>query len=136
MPYDARVSKKAKAKGKNKDAAKAKVKPPKKKCCDSKPKCRRCPLRMLNEGTLPAGYDVKHRRLVRIDGLPLDDPKHSKKKRKKDKKRKREAQAREARALEACPLEEQAASEQVAAGEEVDTAAQTGGSTARAPLAS
>lgn len=41
---------------------------PKKKCCVSKPKCRRCPLRMLAEGTLPDGYTVKKRRLVTIDG--------------------------------------------------------------------
>lgn len=135
MPYDARVSKKAKAKGKGKDAAKAKVKPPKKKCCDSEPKCRRCPLRMLNEGTLPAGYDVKHRRLVRIDGLPLEDPKRSKKKRKKDKKRKREARAREARALEARARESRAV-EEPAAGEQVDSGDQPGAKAARAPLAS
>lgn len=38
---------------------------PKKKCCTSKPKCQRCPLRMLAEGTLPDGYTVKKRKLVR-----------------------------------------------------------------------
>jgi hypothetical protein len=39
---------------------------PKKKCCDDKPKCGRCPLRMLKEGTLPDGYTVKKRRLVKV----------------------------------------------------------------------
>ncbi len=44
------------------------VKLPKTKCCESKSKCGRCPLRMLKEGTLPPGYTVKKRRLVRVDG--------------------------------------------------------------------
>ncbi len=39
---------------------------PKKKCCASKPKCKRCPLRMLKEGTLPEGYTVKKRKLVKV----------------------------------------------------------------------
>ena len=43
---------------------------PKSKCCRSSTKCARCPLRMLKEGTLPAGYTVKKRRLVRV---PLSD---------------------------------------------------------------
>ncbi|MFD0483257.1 hypothetical protein ACFQ46_11685 [Kineococcus sp. GCM10028916] len=38
---------------------------PKSKCCESKDRCRRCPIRMLKEGTLPAGYTVKKRRLVK-----------------------------------------------------------------------
>ena len=38
---------------------------PKKECCISKPKCDRCPLRMLAEGTLPDGYTVKRRKLVK-----------------------------------------------------------------------
>ena len=38
---------------------------PKKKCCSDKPRCARCPIRMLKEGTLPAGYTVKRRKLVR-----------------------------------------------------------------------
>lgn len=38
---------------------------PKKKCCTSKPRCQRCPLRMLAEGTLPDGYTVKKRKLVK-----------------------------------------------------------------------
>ena len=37
---------------------------PKTKCCVSKSKCGRCPLRMLKEGSLPAGYTVKKRVLV------------------------------------------------------------------------
>ena len=40
---------------------------PKTTCCESKDKCKRCPLRMLKEGTLPAGYTVKKRRLVKAD---------------------------------------------------------------------
>lgn len=39
---------------------------PKKKCCSDKPKCARCPLRMLAEGTLPPGYTVKKRKLVKV----------------------------------------------------------------------
>ncbi len=38
---------------------------PKKKCCQDRPRCKRCPLRALAEGTLPAGYTVKKRRLVK-----------------------------------------------------------------------
>ncbi|HWU21645.1 MAG TPA: hypothetical protein VN088_08970 [Nocardioides sp.] len=41
---------------------------PKTKCCESRKKCDRCPLRMLKEGTLPSGYTVKKRELVREDG--------------------------------------------------------------------
>lgn len=39
---------------------------PKKKCCVSDVRCKRCPLRMLKEGTLPEGYTVKKRRLVKL----------------------------------------------------------------------
>lgn len=39
---------------------------PKKKCCTSKPKCKRCPLRMMANGTLPDGYTVKKRKLVKV----------------------------------------------------------------------
>lgn len=39
---------------------------PKKKCCVDTPKCNRCPLRMLQEGTLPSGYTVKKRKLVKV----------------------------------------------------------------------
>lgn len=41
---------------------------PKLKCCESRNRCRRCPLRMLKDGTLPEGHSVKHRRVVRLDG--------------------------------------------------------------------
>lgn len=54
--------KKAKAKAKGKKALK-----PKSKCCVSKTRCKRCPIRMLKEGTLPPGYTVKRRKLVKID---------------------------------------------------------------------
>ncbi len=39
---------------------------PKKKCCEDKPRCKRCPLRALAEGTLPPGYTVKKRHLVKV----------------------------------------------------------------------
>ena len=39
---------------------------PKKKCCQDKPRCKRCPLRALAEGTLPPGYTVKKRRLGKL----------------------------------------------------------------------
>jgi hypothetical protein len=41
---------------------------PKRECCASRKACDRCPLRMLKEGSLPAGYTVKKRKLVRVDG--------------------------------------------------------------------
>jgi hypothetical protein len=41
---------------------------PKAECCVSKKKCDRCPLRMLKEGSLPDGYTVRKRKLVRLDG--------------------------------------------------------------------
>ena len=41
---------------------------PKRECCASKSACGRCPLRMLKEGSLPSGYTVKKRKLVRVDG--------------------------------------------------------------------
>ena len=41
-------------------------KPPKKKCCSDKPACKRCPIRMMKEGTLPEGYTVKKRKLVKV----------------------------------------------------------------------
>ena len=44
------------------------TKMPKKKCCSDKPACKRCPLRMMKEGTLPEGYTVKKRKLVKVDG--------------------------------------------------------------------
>lgn len=56
-------------------------KPPKVKCCVSKNRCKRCPIRMLKEGTLPDGYGVKKRRLVRIaaDGTVVPVKKKDKK---------------------------------------------------------
>ena len=41
---------------------------PKTECCVSKTRCDRCPLRMLKEGSLPPGYTVRKRKLVRLDG--------------------------------------------------------------------
>lgn len=43
----------------------AKHRRPKNKCCASKPRCKRCPLRMLADGTLPEGYTVRKRKLVK-----------------------------------------------------------------------
>ncbi|WP_232679825.1 hypothetical protein [Nocardioides sp. R-C-SC26] len=54
------------------------VKLPKTKCCDAQKKCGRCPLRMLKDGTLPTGYTVKHRRLVRLDGKKVTKKKLAK----------------------------------------------------------
>ena len=59
------------SKSASKKAAKAErsgtvAKLPKKKCCVDTPKCGRCPLRMLKEGTLPPGYTVKKRKLVKV----------------------------------------------------------------------
>ena len=55
------------SKSASKKAGKAKVaKLPKKKCCVSTTRCNRCPLRMLKEGTLPPGYTVKKRKLVKV----------------------------------------------------------------------
>lgn len=55
--------------GKKKDKAKKALKKsmPKSECCVSKTRCKRCPIRMLKEGTLPAGYTVKKRKLVKLD---------------------------------------------------------------------
>ncbi len=49
--------------GKGKSTAR---KLPKTECCASRKKCDRCPLRMLKEGTLPDGYTVKKRVLVKV----------------------------------------------------------------------
>ena len=40
---------------------------PKTKCCVSSTRCDRCPIRLLKEGSLPSGYGVHKRRLVRLD---------------------------------------------------------------------
>ena len=50
---------------------KGKGKLPKKKCCVSKDKCRRCPLLALKRGTLPEGYTVKKRKLVKVGSTKL-----------------------------------------------------------------
>ena len=52
---------------------------------------------MLKEGTLPAEYTVKKRRLVMADGSPL--PKKDKKKKGKKKKKKARAEKKAAAAL-------------------------------------
>ncbi len=57
---------------------------PKKKCCTSKPKCQRCPLRMLAAGTLPDGYTVKKRTLVKVEATGKSKKKAGKQ---KDKRR-------------------------------------------------
>jgi hypothetical protein len=41
---------------------------PKMECCVSKKRCDRCPIQMLKDGTLPCGYTVHKRKLVRLDG--------------------------------------------------------------------
>lgn len=43
-----------------------KGKKPKDKCCVSKPRCKRCPIQMMKDGTLPEGYTVKKRKLVKV----------------------------------------------------------------------
>ncbi len=45
---------------------------PKRKCCGSKPRCRRCPIRLLAAGNLPPGYAVRKRRLVKVDSALPD----------------------------------------------------------------
>ena len=47
-------------------AKKGKGKLPKKKCCVSKDKCRRCPILALKKGNLPPGYTVRKRKLVKL----------------------------------------------------------------------
>jgi hypothetical protein len=56
VAYAFPVSKKSKA---------AKKRKPKSSCCVSDTRCKRCPIRMLKEGTLPQGYTVKKRKLVK-----------------------------------------------------------------------
>ncbi|MBB6629222.1 hypothetical protein H5V45_17985 [Nocardioides sp. KIGAM211] len=63
--------------GKKKASAEVR-KLPKTECCVSSSKCGRCPLRMLKEGTLPAGYTVKKRKLVRVDGKKVTKKKLAK----------------------------------------------------------
>ncbi|QLQ10978.1 MAG: hypothetical protein HZY75_12170 [Nocardioidaceae bacterium] len=45
----------------------AKAVKPKKKCCVSKTKCKRCPLALMKQGKLPSGYTVKKRKLIKIE---------------------------------------------------------------------
>ncbi len=58
-------------KSKQKRADESVARLPKKKCCESKDRCGRCPLRMLKEGTLPEGYTVHKRRLVKVEDMPV-----------------------------------------------------------------
>jgi hypothetical protein len=51
---------------------------PKQKCCVSKSRCGRCPIRMLKEGSLPEGYTVKKRKLMRLDGKKVTKKKLAK----------------------------------------------------------
>ena len=72
---------------------------PKRKCCGSKPRCRRCPIRLLADGALPPGYTVRKRRLVRPEGALAGDlgslsTKGEKKKKKKNKKKNKKAKVR------------------------------------------
>ena len=55
-----------------------KAKLPKAKCCVSKDRCKRCPMRMLKEGTLPDGLTVKKRSLVTVDGRKVGKKKLAK----------------------------------------------------------
>ena len=64
MPRVGKGKKGKKAKSARKGAV---AKLPKKKCCESKTRCNRCPLRMLKEGTLPTGYTVHKRKLVTVE---------------------------------------------------------------------
>ena len=57
------MAKKGKKKG---DKSSRRACLPKKKCCISKDKCKRCPLLALKLGTLPEGYTVKKRKLVKL----------------------------------------------------------------------
>ena len=76
MLYAARVGSKSASKKAGKAAKAGKVaKLPKKKCCVSRTKCGRCPLRMLKEGTLPDGYTVHKRKLVKTKKLQQDKDK-------------------------------------------------------------
>ncbi len=69
------------------------VKKPKKKCCTSKPRCTRCPIRLLNEGQLPPGFTVRRRKLVKVKGAVPDVMVSDQVKRKKNKKKAKRAKA-------------------------------------------
>ncbi len=57
---------KGKSKAKSKATSRKARGLPKEKCCVSKDRCKRCPIRMLKEGTLPEGYTVRKRKLVKV----------------------------------------------------------------------
>ena len=57
---------KAKSKKAKSDKKSGKGCMPKKECCLSKSRCGRCPIRMLKEGTMPSGYTVHKRKLVKV----------------------------------------------------------------------
>ena len=59
------------SKGKSKTKSDKVKRLPKQKCCVSKDRCKRCPIRMLKEGTLPEGYTVRKRKLVKVKKLKL-----------------------------------------------------------------
>ena len=63
---------------KNGKKAKGKLKLPKSKCCVSKSRCKRCPIRMLKDGTLPDGLTVKRRQLVTLNGKKVTKKKLAK----------------------------------------------------------
>jgi len=81
-----------------KKSAGVSVKPPKATCCVSKKRCSSCPIRMLKEGTLPDGYGVKKRALVKVDPDAPDivRPAKGKKSKQKAKKKKAKQKARKA----------------------------------------
>ena len=64
--------------GKKKDSKSKVAKLPKMECCVSKSRCSRCPIQMLKDGCLPAGYTVKKRKLVRVDGKKVTKKKLAK----------------------------------------------------------
>jgi len=68
------------------------VKPPKATCCVSKKRCGSCPIRMLKEGTLPDGYGVKKRALVKVDPDAPDIVRPAKGKKSKQKAKKKAKQ--------------------------------------------
>jgi len=67
---------------------------PKKKCCSSKPRCRRCPIRLLADGALPPGYTVRKRRLVRLEGALGGDLGNRSTKGDKKRKKKKKSKAK------------------------------------------
>ncbi len=85
-------------------------KPPKSTCCVSKKRCGSCPIRMLKEGTLPEGYGVRKRTLVKVDPDAPDivRPNKKSKKDKKDKKGKDRTKAAKKSAKRAARLEQAA----------------------------